>query len=492
MGSGYDGYGRTTRRRFLQRGTLLAGGASLALGPACSVGGSPSSPSRPEALRLAPDRGGMLDLPPGFQYRVLSEEGGRLSNGARVPGSFDGMAALPGAAGQTILMRNHELGAKDGSEVPAKRPFDRDGPGGTSMLVVGPDRRLLREVVTSSGTIDNCAGGATPWGTWITCEETFEDGHGHAFEVDPGEPEGELSRTPIRAMGTLSHEAVAFDPRGGAFYLTEDHNPSGLDDPDLAGPSFLYRYVPFDARRRPGALQGGGLLQALTLEERSPRPGALDRRRRFGVTWRLVDPGRANEDAQAKGCAAFVRIEGCAFGAGALWFADTLGGDADRGQLFRYRPSTGTLELFHESGERSRLEQPDNMVVAPWGDLVVCSDSRSDLFAITARGDLNPIARSRLEDSELCGPTFAADGRTLFLNAQYPGVTYAIWGPFGRFAGGDDDRALRDPDRRRRMAVAAPPRGEGPVISQALAEAGDRHGLTRLEAAAFDRLGAQL
>lgn len=433
----------------------------------------------------------MLDLPRGFQYRVLSEAGARLPGGGRLPGYFDGMAALGGAAGRTVLVRNHELREDDGSELPAKRPFDRDGPGGTSMLVVGPDRRPLREVVTSSGTIDNCAGGATPWGTWLTCEETFEDGHGYVFEVDPREPEGELSRTPIRAMGTFSHEAVAFDPRTGVFYLTEDHNPEGTDDPDEAGPSFLYRYVPFDGRRRPGALQRGGLLQALALEERSGPPGDFARRRRFGAVWRLVDPGRANEDAQAKGCAAFVRLEGCAFGAGALWFADTLGGDAGRGQIFRYRPRRGTLELFHESSERSRLEQPDNMVVAPWGDLVVCSDSRSDLFGLTPEGDLYPIARSRLDDPELAGATFAPDGRTLFLNAQEPGVTYAIWGPFRRLRGSGVS-VHGDPARRRTMASATPPPGEGPATSPALVDAARREGLTLLEAAAYERLGVAL
>lgn len=488
MASG--GHRRTTRRRFLQRGAVLAGGASLGLGSGCSLGGG-GSRSRPEAVTLARDRGGMLDLPPGFQYRVLSEEGGRLSNGAAVPGSFDGMAALPGGRGETVLVRNHELGADDGSAVPARRPFGRDGPGGTTALVVGPDRRVVRELVTSSGTIDNCAGGPTPWGTWITCEEDLTEGHGYAFEVDPREPESELSRTPIWTMGTFSHEAIAIDPRTGVVYLTED-NGRGSDDPDVAGPSYLYRYVPFDARRRPGALQRGGLLQALALEQRAAGPGGLAPRRRFGVVWRLVNPVRAPEDARAKGCASFVRLEGCAFGDGALWFADTIGGDAGRGQLFRYRPRTETLELFHESSDRSRLEQPDNVVVAPWGDVVVCSDSRSDLFGITPDGELYPLARSRLEDSELCGPTFAADGRTLFLNAQYPGVTYAIWGPFGRLAELGRERALGGFDRARRMASAGPPCGEGPALSAALAAAGREHGLTQLEAAAYDRLGVAL
>jgi len=432
------------------------------------------------------DRGGMLDLPPGFQYRVLSEEGGRLSDGSEVPGSFDGMAALPGGDGQMMLVRNHELGADDGSAVPARTPFDRDGPGGTTTLVVGRDRRVVREVVTSSGTIDNCAGGATPWGTWITCEEDLTDGHGYAFEVDPREPESELSRTPIRAMGTL-HEAIAIDPRTGVVYLTD--NSQGSDDPRCRRPVVPLPVRPLrpatpargaaarravagprarGARRRP---RGSALRAALRSRLAAGRPWGAPRSPERRAAHSSSEPKAVPSEA-------------------APWFADTLGGEAGRGQLFRYRPRTETLELFQESGERSRLEQPDNTVVAPWGDLVVCSDSRCDPFGMTPEGGLYPIARSRLADSELCGPTCAADGRTLFLNAQYPGVTYAIWGPFGRLADLGRERALRD--RRARMATAAPPPGEGPAVSAALAEAARRHGLTRLEAAAYDRLGAAL
>ncbi len=196
-----------------------------------------------------------------------------------MPGKHDGMAAFAGGGGTTILVRNHELEGSggEGSAVEGRRPYDRSEPGGTTAIVLGPDRRKLRESVTSSGSRLNCAGGRTPWGTWLTCEEDLTEDHGYVFEVVPGEDEGVLSREPIRAMGSFSHEAVAIDPRTGVVYLTEDAARGGVVRDEQQSPrleSFLYRFLPADRSRRAGALQRGGRLQALALEERDgARPG---------------------------------------------------------------------------------------------------------------------------------------------------------------------------------------------------------------------------
>jgi len=209
---------------------------------------------------LVPDPGGLIDLPRGFQYRIISEEGSPLSSGGVVPGDHDGMAAFRGpSSGTAVLVRNHEQKVGDPNPLIGANPYDPAAPGGTTGIVVNlEDRTEISDYVTSSGTISNCAGGATPWGTWLTCEEDRTTDHGFVFEVDPNAPENELSRTPILDMGYFSHEAVDIDPATGIAYLTEDDFRESITDdpndeiaadvPDTEGGrgtrvSFLYRYI---------------------------------------------------------------------------------------------------------------------------------------------------------------------------------------------------------------------------------------------------------
>jgi secreted PhoX family phosphatase len=151
-----------SRRQFLVSGAMAAGGAALALvapddllartrryGPASARFGP-----------TVPDPGGLLDLPRGFQYRVISAEGSFLSNGQTVPGNFDGMACFPAGEDTVILVRNHELGPNANTAIEGRNPFDRSEMGGTTGVVVaGRRRRAIHDFVTSSGTRINCAGG---------------------------------------------------------------------------------------------------------------------------------------------------------------------------------------------------------------------------------------------------------------------------------------------------------------------------------------------
>ena len=430
-----------------------------------------------------PDPGGLLDLPPGFQYRVLSEEGSTLRNGAPVPGDFDGMAAYRGRGGSVVLVRNHELNDGEGPAVSGENPFDRSEPGGTTALVVGPDRRKADEFVTSSGTRTNCAGGRTPWGTWLTCEETWTEGHGYVFEVMPEDPENALSTTPIRAMGSFSHEAVGIDPRTGIAYLTED--ALGGFGGDAPGPefeiSFLYRYLPRDRRRRPGALQEGGSLQALAIDEPPTRKlRGLAPERPAATVWRDVDSARAHDDALSVGAARFGRLEGACFAGGAFWFADTTGGESGLGRIYRYLPEPNRLELFYEARSARAMRGPDNVAMTPWGDLWFVEDHEgvNRVMGITRAGRAYEFASCRLSGSGLAGPTFSPDGRTFFVNIQDPAITLAVWGPFEqKIAAG----AFR-------MATAVPPAAAAPPLPPTLAEAVERGGGTALQAAAWDRL----
>ncbi|MBA2598131.1 MAG: DUF839 domain-containing protein [Chloroflexia bacterium] len=481
---------------------------------------------------LVPDPKGRLALPPGFQYRELSPEGGTLSNGDIVPSWHDGMAAYAGPNGTTILVRNHEL-VQDSNDYPAikpvigKNPYGADVFGGTTAIIVGPDRSELQSFVSSSGTVNNCAGGATPWGTWLTCEEATsqglqdEDGittlqpHGYVFEVDPNDPENELSRTPIKEMGVFSHEAMGYDPDTGIVYLTEDGETETdpLDPRNDSGGSVLFRFIPADLTRRPGALQKGGTLQALKAVALPAANDAdlYDPGQRFGTTWIDVDPEGPAEDALAKDALHFNRLEGAHFAGGALWFCDTNGGEQRLGQIFRYIPATNTLELFYEGDDGAgvpepesdvgrdfaRLDNPDNIVIAPWGDVIVAEDGGgvNRLIGFTPDGEHYVLAQHVIPPqnheeeelpenlhSELAGPTFSPDGQTLFFNVQAPGVTFAVWGPFQRM----------NTARRRQMSVAAPPPSLAPYLSGELREAADRHHLSALEAAAFHRLGVPI
>lgn len=498
--------------RLTRRGLIKAGGAGLAavsLGSRLAFASSRQAGHRGPAAGYGPLRegpGGLLDLPDGFQYRVLSPEGERLGTGAPVPGDHDGMAAFPAPGNHTILVRNHELSTGDidgDSAVPQGHPYDAgdDAPGGTTGIVVGPDRREVDSYVTSSGTERNCSGGPTPWGTWLTCEETRTEGHGFVFEALPGGEEPGISDVPLRDMGFFSHEAIGIDPATGVVYLTEDDFRGGIPaDPEDEVPtspaaggsrsSFLYRFLPNDRRQRPGALQSGGVLQALAIEG-NPRYNAdlAGSGQRFQVAWKPVEPASAHEGALARGAVRFNRLEGADFRGGAFWFDDTAGGEDRLGQMFRLLPGAGpdggdVLELFFEGTAAGDMQSPDNVVLTPFGDLWFCEDgSGTDrVVGITPEGTTYEFARNRRSDAELAGCTFSPDGRTFFVSIQSPGITFAIWGPFAR----------RNSSRQREMAAAAPPPGLAPRIGGELAEAADRYGMTPLEASAFDRLGVPL
>ena len=477
---------RLGRRSFL----AAAGGVAAALLGTRGASAVPTSASAAAAGYgpLIPDAGGILDLPRGFQYRIVSPEGARLSNGAPVPGNHDGMGAFPGPGGTTILVRNHELAATQKPAVVGKNPYDRRAPGGTTAIVVGANHEVIQSYVTSSGTRNNCAGGATPWGTWLTCEEDRTTRHGYVFEVMPDDPENALAKTPILAMGFFAHEAVGIDPRTGIVYLTEDDYRGRIHPRDPSRDtrsSFLYRYIPHDRGQRPGALQQGGRPQALTIVDR-PRFGAdfAAQGQRFQVGWVDVNPAEPHDSALTRGAVRFNRLEGAHFAGGAFWFADTAGGEQRLGQIYRYLPASETLELFYEGTDANKMESLDNIVITPWGDLWFAEDGAGEnrLMGITPDGQVYTFARNRLNGSELAGPCFAPDGQTCFVNIQDPGLTFVIWGSFMR----------RTPRRRYQLSQATPPSHLAPSVSGDLLEAAARYGLSPLAAAAYHRFGVPL
>ncbi|MBM4760932.1 alkaline phosphatase PhoX [Bacillus sp. B15-48] len=420
---------------------------------------------------LVKDPNGILDLPHGFQYKIISKTGDKMSNGDLVPAMLDGMAAYRGEKNTTILVRNHENSTNSQYPVNGKNPWNNGAAGGTTALIVGQNHEVIQEYVTSSGTIRNCAGGASTWGTWLTCEETRSMGHGFVFEVNPLDPENEMSRTPIRDMGYFSHEACAVDPATGIWYLTEDNNPS-----------FLYRFTPHDRSQTLGSLQKGGILEAAAIDELPTNSAStFNNGQKFGVVWKRVNPERAKDDARGLGCIQFKRLEGAFFSAGVFWFDDTNAGDGNLGRVYRYFPATNTLELFYESTDKNDLEMPDNIAMTPWGDLWIAEDGPGNdrIIGLTPEGNVYTFAENTLNGSEFAGPTFSPDGNTFFVNIQTPGITLAIWGPFSR----------RNAARQRAMGHAEPPAGLAPVVSDKLSAMAEAQGMSLLEAAALERHG---
>ncbi|MFN3679412.1 alkaline phosphatase PhoX [Thermosynechococcus sp.] len=438
------------RRRFL---TLAAAGMGAALFPqGLQLLYQRAAYGQPLTTRgfgpLVKDPNGLLDLPAGFQYRVFSKLGDRLSDGTPVPTCHDGMAAFLGPEGTTILVRNHELypalrGVFQGIESTKEIQYDPLAPGGTTTLILSKDRRLLKHYVSLAGTSCNCGGGKTPWGSWISCEETVatpanpgwrgavQKRHGYAFEV-PIAASKPVKPVPLKAMGRFQREAIAIDPQTNIIYQTEDR-----------GDSLFYRFIPKQA----GNLAAGGELQALKIKG-APKLNTAEGfplRKPFEVEWvSIPEPDPATDTVRypgyEKGAAQFVRAEGLCYAKGEFYFTATSGGRKRLGQVWRYRPGRtsadgGTIELFVESPGKEVLDYPDNLTMAPWGDLLCCEDGNDGtnrLVGITPQGQLYTFARNALNNQELAGICFSPDGQTLFVNLYHPGMTFAIWGPWDR------------------------------------------------------------
>lgn len=414
---------------------------------------------------LRPDPHKIIDLPEGFRFRVLSRFGDKMDDKWTVPGQFDGMAAFPGTKGRIVLVRNHEIGHdhyltgpfKDNTVLPEKfdvsRCYDpgddkiKPFVGGTSNVVYDPKSgKVEAQFLSLFGTDRNCAGGPTPWGTWVTCEEpadlTSEAGlrHGYCFEVPPNEKPGLIDPVPLRGLGRFRHEAVAVRPETGVVYLTEDRE-DGL----------IYRFVP----GKPGDLLSPGKLQALKVRDRESvdtRNWPVDESafpigKRLAVEWiDLEDIEGPNDDLRYRGVAAgaarFSRGEGMWYGSAsqvgeeAVYWVCTDGGKIQQGQIFRYFPGTEEVELYLEPNDKRLLEKGDNICVAPWGDLIICEDASGTnaVRGVTPEGRFYTLVRNTMNDNEFAGACFSPDGEILFVNIQTPGMTLAITGPWKKTA----------------------------------------------------------
>jgi secreted PhoX family phosphatase len=395
------------------------------------------------------------------------------------------MGAFPLANGNVMLIRNHEVNGPVAAAFGPGTPYDSRAGGGTTSVEVTLQGEVVNSYTSLNGTQMNCSGGIMPWSSWMTCEETvngpdvgpdftgvsnvpLQQRHGFIYEVPA---DGQSDRQPITNAGRFPHEAVAFDPKGGILYLTEDN---------FAFPSGFYRYIPDSNPMDTGELGNDGRLQMLRVVgtpaahlEANGTAGT-----QYSVDWvDIADPNptfphtsgvtapttndtaltHVGNQGRAQGAAGFSRLEGAVHDRGVIYFTSTQGGGAAEtgpqlilgygrgfGQVWGYHVDEQVLELVFQSPNQSTLDFPDNVTTSPRGTLILCEDSTGDNFlrGLSRKGELFDIALNRLVSQlsglprfgdEFAGSTFSPDGETLYVNIQASrGMTFAIWGPWGR------------------------------------------------------------
>ncbi len=455
-----------------RREILLAGGSALAgtglvaafSGLAARRAGGVTAPYSEDYGPLEPraDRSTGLELlllPPGFEYWSYGWTGDPLDDGSPTPPAHDGMGIADVQSDRIVLVRNHENSLPTGAFGARSSAYDPSGSGGTTSLIFNPrSGKWLNSWVSLNGTSTNCGGGATPWNSWLSCEETlngrdngFLEPHGWVFEVRRGEPL--TAPEPLVEMGRFAHEAVAVDPASGYVYETEDRGRCGF-----------YRFVP---RRSWAQLHRGGRLQMLRVTgvHQADLSRVIPVGRTFEVDWVDIDdpglahtPGSNPPDAGGvfsqgyeQGGASFRRLEGCWYDRGRIYFVSTIGGIAGSGQVWAYEPRASVLTLIFDSPGPHRLNGPDNIAVSPRGALVLCEDGGGGygmvggnrLLGLSPAGSLFTFAENNIvlegqrngitgdfRSGEWAGATFSPEGRWLFVNIQRPGVTFAITGPW--------------------------------------------------------------
>ena len=469
-----------TTRRAVLRASAVAGMCIAISGSIDAIAGTVASaaPTRAPAGYgpLVADPENILALPEGFSYTVVAQAGvTTLTDGGEpTPSDPDGAACFAGDDG-FVLINNHEIGGDEEHRVPARDglTYDPGAGGGTTTITVDRSGTRTGEYVGVAGTHNNCAGGETPWGTWLTCEETeakaggaLTKDHGFVFEVSPvGAENPGNSPVPLTFLGRFSHEAVAVDPGPKTIYLTEDAGgPNGL----------LYRWEPpAGFRGRTWELKKlaetvgatAGRLQAMRclrgrehvrdLSE-ATRPGT-----RYAVEWVDV-PDRLAATTPTRTQLPGDRVTRARKFEGAWWaddgayivssFArlDDGSSNAHDGQIWFYEPGRSRITLktiftVNPDAERdgTNFDGPDNITVSPYGGVVVAEDGEGvqHLVGVTDQGETYALARNDVNDSEFAGPTFSTDGTILFAGIQSPGHVLAITGPW----------------RRRRPGPARPP-----------------------------------
>lgn len=396
-----------TRRLVLTSGAEIACATALstALGTGVSLLASPAARAAAQLGVLQPPDGSGIRLPEGFRSRVVARSLLPVQVGPFEWLDYswhtfpDGGATFAQPDGGWIYVSNSETAAELG--------------GGASALRFAQDGRILSARRILGGTHLNCAGGPTPWGTWLSCEEIA---FGKVFECDPT---GATSAVKRSALGAFKHEAVAVDPLYRHLYLTEDESDGRL-----------YRFVPdVWPNLSKGALQvavvdavsGFASWRKLPLPDPTVSP--------LGYLY----PTRK----QVRDSTAFNGGEGIWYHEGTVYF--TTKGD---NRVWALDTHTQVLRILYDvaTSPTPVLRGVDNVTVGPGGKVLVAEDGGDmQLVVLDGAGRATPLLQVDGQSrSEITGPAFNPNGDRLYFSSQRGpyndgqslGITYEVSGPF--------------------------------------------------------------
>lgn len=328
-----------------------------------------------------PDANG-LRLPSGFTSRVIA------TTGQTVPGT--GYVWHPNPDGGATFAQ------PDGGWIYVSNDEASDGRGGASMVRFDATGIIVDARSILTGTSRNCAGGTTPWGTWLSCEE-FD--RGRVWECDPT---GERTAVVHPAMGSFNHEAAAADPEREVIYLTEDKSDGAL-----------YRYTPTVW----GEL-GAGRLEAMVESA-------------AGLDWAIVPDPTASETPTRfqLPVKTFAGGEGAWFDSGLLYFTTKRDN-----RVWTYDPASNVLTVIYDiaTSPTPVLTGVDNVTVSAAGDVYVCEDGGNmEVVVLTANGIVEPFLQMSTAGSEVTGAAFDPSGTRMYVSSQRnPGQTFEVSGPF--------------------------------------------------------------
>lgn len=391
------------RRDFLRTSAVTAGGIAVSGGLwRIALAATPAVVAAGPYGPLQPADANGIRLPRGFTSRKIAQAGQPVAGtGYTYPVFPDGQATYATEDGGFILATNSEAPEAQGTKE-----------GGASAIRFDADGEIVDAYRILAGTTNNCAGGKTPWGTWMSCEETDT---GLVHECDPF---GKKPSVAHPAMGVFNHEAICVDPHFEQIYLSEDSGSGGF-----------YRFTP---ERYPDCSKG--LLEIATVAKDD------------SVRWTKVPDPSAGEKRtadQVAGATRFKRGEGIWFDSGIVYLATT--GD-DR--IWAYNTGLETIEVLYDG--KGLTDPPfknvDNICMTSSGDLFVCEDpgeigmgiitpyrEAARFLEITGPGQVVPAGLPEDVDNEITGVIFDPTGTRMFFSAQrsfLTGVVYEVTGPF--------------------------------------------------------------